>query len=367
MKKLIATIQKTALVSILLKGSILFGQTEAAATAVATSPAPSRAIYDMLGITSTTLFTVMTLFTLILVFIMVAMGGVAKTVLLKSYEDKAKKKSSNAGKAVMIAFLLFSTSSFAAESAPASASLIAFSNNIFWAYIVVDLVLIGFIIYFARIINRTIAEEITLPKRVLRWNRIKKSLTDAVEIENEASIAIDHDYDGIIELDNNLPPWWKYGFYITIVWAVVYLFYFQILEVGNLQEAEYLAEMEEGEREVAAYKAAHPNLINASNVTVLEDPASIAKGMNVYNTYCMSCHMESGRGGIGPNLTDDYWIYENDISTIFTTISEGASNGMPAWKELMPANDIQAVASYVLSLDEIPAPEGKEPQGELKE
>ena len=192
-------------------------------------------------------------------------------------------------------------------------------------------------------------------------------MTQAVPIEEEGSILLDHDYDGITELDNELPPWWKYGFYITILWAVGYFFYYQVFEIGNLQEAEYLQEMADGERAMAEYKAAHPEMITADNVELLTDASTIAQGRSIYDTKCASCHMEGGRGGLGPNLTDDYWLYGNDISGVFTTISEGANNGMAAWKTMMPANEIQAVASYVMQLPDVSVADGgKEPQGDLK-
>jgi cytochrome c oxidase cbb3-type subunit 3 len=223
-----------------------------------------------------------------------------------------------------------------------------------------------FIIHFAGIVKGSISDMVAL-QSLFRWKKINKALTDAVEIEDEASILLDHDYDGIKELDNNLPPWWKYGFYVTIVWAVVYIGYYHVFRVGNLQQAEYEAAMEAGEREIAEYKAAHPELINADNVELLTDNSALVKGKGIYDKNCASCHMEGGAGGVGPNLTDNYWIYGNDIKGVFITISEGAQNGMKAWKNDLPPDKIQAVASYILSLEYI-APEngGKEPQGEEK-
>jgi cytochrome c oxidase cbb3-type subunit 3 len=158
-----------------------------------------------------------------------------------------------------------------------------------------------------------------------------KKLTKAVPIEQEGSILLDHDYDGITELDNDLPPWWKYGFYITIMWGIGYFFYYQVFEIGNLQGAEYTAEMEAGERQLAEYKAAHPEMINAENIEKLTDASAISQGRSLFEKYCTSCHMSGGAGEVGPNLTDNYWLYGNDIAGIFTTISEGAKNGMAAW------------------------------------
>lgn len=339
--------------------SVIAQEAEAAVTVVA---AHSATVYEKLGMSSTALFTIMTIFTLILLFFMVSIAGSTKNII--EFKQK-KKKESNLKAILALAGLFFSSTLMAAEPGSLQGS-IPFPDSVFWGYIIVDVILIMFIIYFVGIIKGTISELVVF-ERIFKWTKLKKNLTDAVPIESEASILLDHDYDGITELDNNLPPWWKYGFYITIVWAVVYFFYYQILEIGDLQEAEYLAEMEEGEREVAAYKLANPQLINADNVELLTDGGAISQGKAEFDTYCVSCHKEGGIGSIGPNLTDDYWLYENDIKGVFSIISEGAQNGMPAWKELIPANKIQMIASYVLQLDEVLPPQGgKEPQGELK-
>lgn len=342
-----------------LGGHHVFAQeAEAVATIVAAQTSP---IYERLGISSTMLFTIMTIFTILLVLFMVSIASATKNII----EYKQKKKKDMAMKAILaLAGLFFSSSLMAAEPSGFHGA-IPFPDSVFWAYIIVDVILIMFIIYFIGIIKGTISELVVF-KPMFKWNKLTKNLTDAVPIENEASILLDHEYDGITELDNNLPPWWKYGFYITIVWAVVYMFYYQILEIGDLQEAEYLAEMEEGERAVAAYKLANPQMINADNVELLTDAGAISQGKAEYDMYCASCHMDSGRGGIGPNLADKYWLYDNDIKGVFKVISEGAQNGMPAWKELIPSNKIQMVASYILQLDEVVAPAGKEPQGDLK-
>ncbi len=59
-------------------------------------------------------------------------------------------------------------------------------------------------------------------------------------------LLLDHDYDGIRELDNNLPRWWVWLFYLSIVFAVIYMLYYHVLRIGNLQAAEYEKEMKAG-------------------------------------------------------------------------------------------------------------------------
>jgi cytochrome c oxidase cbb3-type subunit 3 len=330
------------------------------------SAVQSTPIYEQLGISSTTLFAIMTIFTFLLLAVVWSMASSTKNIL--KYKQGEIKKRGGGTKALLALFALtFSTGVMAADGGAESTSLIPFPDSVFWAYIVTDVVLIMIMIYFAGIVKGSISDLVEL-RGLFKWKKLTlwtKKLTKAVPMEDEASILLDHDYDGITELDNQLPPWWKYGFYITVVWAFVYFFYYQVFEIGNLQEAEYLAEMEEGERQMAEYKAAHPEMITAENAELLTDAASIAQGRSIYDQKCKSCHMEGGAGGVGPNLSDDYWLHGGDMASVFTTISDGVPmNGMAAWKALLPANEIQAVASYILQLEFV---EGKEPQGELVE
>lgn len=318
-----------------------------------------RPVYEELGISSTVLATIMILFTAILIGFVISMSGSVKNIL-EFKNDKFK----GGVKAILLLFGLGGSSATFAADGGSTEGVIPFPDSAFWTFLVVDIILVMIIVYLSGIIRGIASEYTSATKVKLFKKRLKRTLTDAVPVEDEASILLDHDYDGIRELDNNLPPWWKYGFYITIVWSIGYLFYYNVLKIGPSQAMEYKMEMEEGERQIAEYKAAHPELITAENVELLTDEASIRKGRELFNASCASCHMDGGKGGIGPNLTDKYWIYDGDIQGVFTTISEGAQNGMIAWKDLMPANDIQAVASYIMQLDYVAPPNGKEPQGE---
>lgn len=192
--------------------------------------------------------------------------------------------------------------------------------------------------------------------------KINKILTDIVDIEDEQSILLDHEYDGIQELDNNLPPWWVWGFYATIVFAVIYLFNYHILGTADLQVAEYEKEVAQAEIEIAEYRSKMAMNIDEFNVTLMTDPSDLNVGKTLYAKNCQSCHMEDGRGDIGPNLTDDYWIYGNDIASVFKTIKYGAPNGMPDHEKKLNPIELQQVSSYILSLEYAA---GKDPEGEL--
>ncbi len=188
-------------------------------------------------------------------------------------------------------------------------------------------------------------------------------LTKSVAIEDEDSILLDHNYDGIQELDNVLPPWWVWMFYATIIFTFIYWGLYQTFGVWPLQEEAYEIEMETAEKEVYAYKEANGLLISAETVTQLTDEASLAAGKEIFDGTCAACHKADGSGLVGPNLTDKYWIYGGAIGDVFTSISEGRANGMPSHKSQFNELQIQQIGSYVKSLK---FAEGKEPEGDLE-
>jgi cytochrome c oxidase cbb3-type subunit 3 len=195
-----------------------------------------------------------------------------------------------------------------------------------------------------------------------------QSMTKSREVEEEHEIILDHDYDGIKELDNKLPPWWLYGFYATIVFAIFYLVRFHI--VGDYTQAEeYIAEVSQAEKDIEAYLATAENIIDFETVVALEDESELSAGEAVFTTNCVACHRADGGGGIGPNLTDKHWILGGGIKNVFKTISEGGrpGKGMVSWKADLSAKEMQQVASYVLTLQENNPTDGKAPEGEIWE
>src|SRR5690606_8160006 len=189
--------------------------------------------------------------------------------------------------------------------------------------------------------------------------------TESEEDEEEAMM-LDHVYDGIRELDNDLPPWWKYMFYATIVFAFVYLFRFHISGDGQLSLEEYMAEMEQAEIEKAATMASAGESINEDNAQYLVDAVSLEKGAGIFKMSCGTCHGQLGEGGAGPNLTDEYWLHGGGIKEVFATIKYGVpAKGMIPWESQLSPSQIQEVASYVLSLKGSNPPNAKDPQGEL--
>ena len=202
-------------------------------------------------------------------------------------------------------------------------------------------------------------------KKPSGWKKFLQSMTKAHELGKEEEILLaDHDYDGIKELDNVLPPWWKYGFYITILVGIFY--YIQVFTNSEeySQEQEYLAEVEKAQQELDAYKAANPD---AFKVTLLTDDASLAAGKTVFEKNCVACHMADGGGGIGPNLTDDKWILGGGIDNVVNTLNNGGrpGKGMISWKNVLSNEETQQVASYVISLNGTTPANPKAPEGDI--
>jgi cytochrome c oxidase cbb3-type subunit 3 len=198
------------------------------------------------------------------------------------------------------------------------------------------------------------------------YKNLLKSLTRTQPIENEGQLLLEHDYDGIKELDNTLPPWWVYLFYGCIVFSAVYLIRFEIMG-GDNQEMELKKEMAQAKIDVAEYMKTAPDLMDEKSVTLLTDAASLAEGKTIFTTNCVACHRADGGGNIGPNLTDNHWILGGGIKNVFHTITNGGRDGkgMIAWKATLKPKEIQKVASYVLSLQGSNPKDAKAPDGEI--
>jgi len=198
------------------------------------------------------------------------------------------------------------------------------------------------------------------------FKKMMKALTKSEPIENEANLLLDHDYDGIKELDNNLPPWWIYLFYICIGFAAVYLIRFELMG-GDNQEMELQKEMAQAQIEVEEYQKNAPDLMDEKSVTLLTDAGALDKGKAIFTENCVACHRADGGGQIGPNLTDPNWILGGGIKNVFHTITNGGRDGkgMVAWKETLKPKEIQLVASYVLSLQGSNPKDPKAPDGDV--
>jgi cytochrome c oxidase cbb3-type subunit 3 len=199
------------------------------------------------------------------------------------------------------------------------------------------------------------------------WGKkVYQKLLGSKPIEAEGEIILDHNYDGIRELDNKLPPWWVYMFYATIIFGVVYLARFHIFN-GYDQDLEYAQEVAAAQLEIEAYKKTAKDLVDVNTVELLTDASDLNAGKGIYETNCVACHMADGGGGIGPNLTDNYWILGGGVKNVFHTISEGGRDGkgMVAWKQSLKPLEMAQVASYVLQFQGTEPANPKAAEGDL--
>lgn len=193
-----------------------------------------------------------------------------------------------------------------------------------------------------------------------------KKLLGQTPIEEEGEIILDHNYDGIRELDNSLPPWWLYGFYATIIFSAIYLVRYHIFD-GPTQIEEFETQLAEAKIEIEEYKKTAKDLVDVNTVEVLTSAEDLNTGKSIFETNCVACHMADGGGGIGPNLTDEYWILGGGIKNVFKTISEGgrSGKGMIPWKAQLKPSQIAKVASYVLTLQGTTPANPKAPEGDI--
>ena len=200
-------------------------------------------------------------------------------------------------------------------------------------------------------------------RKAARAERINKLLS-LKPLSEEKSLLIEHDYDGIQELDNPTPAWFMYLFYVTIAFGIGYLLIYHVFGVGQLQDAEYRTEMAIAAKEKAAFLAKSANKVDENTVKLTTDASVLAAGKSIFQERCAACHGNNGQGMVGPNLTDDYWLHGNKISDVFKTIEYGVqSKGMPTWESQLTPKQISDVANYVKSLHGSNPANPKEPQG----
>lgn len=203
------------------------------------------------------------------------------------------------------------------------------------------------------------------------WQKILRVANKRVDIKDEESIILDHNYDGIRELDNHLPPWWTYLFYATVVFSIFYVIFYHVTDTFPSQEKEYEIEMAEAaamaEMRLAASQAAG-TVFNVDDLELTTDTEVLASGAKIFGQQCAVCHKADAGGLIGPNLTDDYWLHGGDIKSLYKTISEGVpGTTMIPWKASISADDMAALANYIKSIRGTNPPGAKAPEGELFE
>ncbi len=185
-------------------------------------------------------------------------------------------------------------------------------------------------------------------------------------IQEEASIDLGHNYDGIRELDNRLPPWWLYGFYLCIIFAGIYLYRYHVAHSAPLSAEELRIDLAKAEVDKQEYLKRSANNVDENTVKLLTSENDLAEAKKIFTTVCAACHKPDGGGLVGPNLTDDYWLHGGSIKDIFKTIKYGyPAMGMKSWKDDYSPLQIEQLASYVKSLHGTKPANPKDPQGTL--
>jgi cytochrome c oxidase cbb3-type subunit 3 len=291
--------------------------------------------------------------------------------------QQEKKSSTRKTIGIIILLIAFGTmpqQSFAAAEAKEQVPFLhhGFGSNAINALVLLIAIELMVILYYVRMIrlftDKQEEQDFTEnPELIESKPSFWEKLNASVAIEKEAAILTNHDYDGIRELDNSLPPWWKYGFFITIIWACAYLVHFHVTKSGPSSLTEYNNQLAQAEADMAEYRKKAANLVDETNVKILTDANEIAKGKEIFEKNCTTCHGPQAQGAqVGPNLTDDYWIHGGDVKDIFKTIKYGVQGkGMKSWKSDLTPSMIAEVVSYVKTLHGTNPPNSKAPDGTL--
>ncbi len=219
------------------------------------------------------------------------------------------------------------------------------------------------------IINLTMpqlaAEQQVKKVKKINWQAVVSKLLSLRPIEEEKDLEIEHEYDGIKELDNPVPAWFNALFYSTITFGVVYLLVYHVFGWGPNQDQEYQREMALAEKAKQEFLAQSANLIDESTIEIDATGTLAASGKAIYMSNCAVCHGNAGEGGIGPNLTDEYWLHGGDIKDVFTVVKYGVpEKGMVPWEQTLTPGQIAEVSNYIVTLAGTNPPNPKDPQGE---
>lgn len=202
--------------------------------------------------------------------------------------------------------------------------------------------------------------------RLQKRKRFWEGLFGLHKLEKEEELKIqDHEYDGITELNNPIPLWFNLLFYSTVVFGFMYLLTYHVFGWGLNQDQEYEIEMAQAETARQEYLAQAADLIDENTVEVDPTGALAANGKAIFTANCAACHGANGEGGIGPNLTDRYWLHGGEIKDIFKVIKYGVPDkGMVPWEQTLTPGQIAEVSNYIITLRDTNPANGKEPQGE---
>jgi cytochrome c oxidase cbb3-type subunit 3 len=318
------------------------------------------------------MFTIM----LLLIFVIIVLSNIVFTTY-DFHKEKLKKLAKNAVPFLVFGLLIISLPSQAQDAPVAVQSgpklIGGLSQTSFYlmaSAIILELIIVAFLVRTFLLFSglkkekKTGSVEVKEKKKFFAWLE-KLNNTKSVDAASEARVNLGHDYDGIGELDNPTPPWWQWGFVLSVVFAGFYLYTHHVSHSAPTQFQELAMANEKAEEQQKAYLASSANKIDENTVTYLSDAADLAEGKSIFTAVCAACHRADGGGIVGPNLTDDYWLHGGSIKDIFKTIKYGVpEKGMKSWKDDYSPKKIAQLASYIHSIKGSNPPAPREPQGE---
>lgn len=217
--------------------------------------------------------------------------------------------------------------------------------------------------HFASLRNPETAEEKIRQEKMSWIERINKS--KSYDKESEEAIMLNHDYDGIVELDNPTPPWWNWFFIISVIYGFAYLWLVHVSKTLPSQEERLEIAYEKAEIAKQKYLEQAGNLIDETNVEYLDNEVDITAGKEIFISVCAACHGQQGEGTVGPNLVDEYWLHGGSVNDIFSVIKYGVpEKGMASWKDQYSPLQIAQLASYIISIGGTEVDNPKDPEGE---
>jgi cytochrome c oxidase cbb3-type subunit III len=329
----------------------------------------------------TMLVIIMAILLLIIILLAHVLTGAATYFYKREKEIEVEKKKTGVSSAVLTIAALFIGWPLFAQDAPADAEAVVVQAKSFGplsstafsmvtGVIIIELLVIMVLLWqlrsFLRRAKGLNVPEIEKDTKPAAWKTLWARLNSLKPIEQEKALVMDHEYDGIRELDNRLPPWWLYGFYGTIIFAGIYLWRYHVSGTAPLSQQEFAIAMEKAEAQKAAYLKRSANNVDENTVKLLTEVSTIDAGKTVFIQNCAACHGKDGEGTVGPNLTDDYWLHGGGLQDIFKSVKYGwPEKGMRSWKEDLSPVQIAQVTSFIKSLHGSNPPNGKEKQGEL--
>ena len=251
----------------------------------------------------------------------------------------------------------------AAAKAGTGEDLMRYTLVVVFGLVVFMLVLVVLVLFQLTQLFGKQTAKVTVPaeERATLWQRI----LGLKPISKEKDLLLHEDYDGIAELNNPVPGWFNAFFYGTISFGIVYLLVFHVWKSADLQDDEYVKEVQVAEIQKEAYLKTVASSIDENSVKMSSNAQDLAKGKELFAASCAACHGQKGEGLVGPNLTDEYWLHGGSIGDVFKIIKYGVpAKGMVAWDKQLNPLQMQQVSSYILSLQGTNPPNAKEPQGD---